>query len=262
MRHLICLVFLLIASASAFADPPADMASRALNNQSSVDDILDALDARGKGFKSFSTDVKLEEETTDMGATTTRFGKVIYQDQGNGKARIRVSFDRIQHDDKKQVEEKLIYELIDGKLIERNYKTKSEVTQQVIRPGEKLDLFKLGQGPFPLPIGQPKEEVHKQFEVKKLEPEKDNPPPPDSVGIELTPNADTKLARKLKWIKVWVDDKSHMPIQITTRDHNETMDRTTDLSNVQVNPNLSDQDFDLGKLPGSDWNVTNQPYED
>ena len=262
MRHWICLFLAVILSSVALADPPADIANRALNDHSSLDDVLDALDARGKGFKSFSTDVKLEETTTDMGDTTTRFGKVIYQDLGDGKARIRVSFDRVQHGDKKPVQEKLIYELIDGKLIERNYHTRSQVTQQVIRPGEKLDLFKLGQGPFPLPIGQPKEEVRKQFEVKRPEPEKDNPPPPDSVGIELTPNPDTKLARKLKWIKVWVDDKTHMPIRIATRDHNETMDRTTSLTNVQINPTLSDKDFDLGALPDPNWNVTDQPYQD
>jgi len=254
-------IFAFVMTTATFADAPADIANRTLTNQSSVDEILDALDARGKGFKSFSADVKLEETTTDMGNTTTRFGTVIYQDQGDGRARIRVSFDRVQHNGAKPVEEKLIYELIDGKLIERNYKTKSQVTQQVTRPGEKLDLFKLGQGPFPLPIGQPKEEVHKQFAVKKIDPDKENDPP-NTVHLQLTPNPDTRLARKLKTIDTWVEVKTHMPIRIGTRDHNETMDRTTDLSNVKVNPNLTDQDFDLGKLPDPNWNVTDQPFQD
>ena len=35
------------------------------------------------------------------------------------------------------------------------------------RPGEKVNLLKLGEGPFPLPIGQPKEDVHREFIVTK-----------------------------------------------------------------------------------------------
>src|SRR5207302_11128839 len=126
-------------------------------------------------LKTFTANVALAETTTDFGDTTTKSGKVWYQDQGNGSARIRVSFDTVQRNEGKKINEKLDYELIDGKLIERNYKAHSQTTQQIIRPGQKLDLFKLGEGPFPLPIGQPKDAVHKQFEVKKIEPAKDDP---------------------------------------------------------------------------------------
>src|SRR5207247_2323303 len=165
-------------------------------------------------------------------------GKVWYQNQGEGNARIRVTFDTVTRNEGKVINEKLEYELIEGKLIERNYRTKKQETDQIIRPGEKIDLFKLGQGPFPLPIGQPKEEVHKQFEVKKGEPSKDNPDPANTVHIQLIPNPDTRLARKLKTIDAWVDVKSHMPIRIATIDHNETMDRTTDLSNMAINQSV------------------------
>jgi hypothetical protein len=248
----------------AFADPPADIANKELNQNSPIDEILDALDARGKGFNTFTANVTLKEESLDVGGVTMRSGKVWYQNLGDGNARIRVKFEKLKREDRPEINEQLEYELTDGKLIERNYKTKSQVTQQIIRPGEKIDLFKLGQGPFPLPIGQPKEEVHKQFDVKKPEPskDKDNPDPVGTVHIQLIPNPDTKLARKLKTIDAWVDVKSHMPTRIATRDHNETMDRTTDLSNVQINQPVSDADFDLGKLPDPNWNVTDQPYQD
>ena len=262
MRILYLHVLIVFLPSSAFADPPADVANRELTNQSSVDEILDALDAREKGFKTFTASVKLSETATDFEDVTARSGKVVYQDQGDGKARIRVSFDTLQKNEGKKINEKLDYELIDGKLIERNYKTHSQTTQQVIRPGQKIDVFKLGEGPFPLPIGQPKEEVHKQFDVKKADASKDNPDPPATVHIQLIPNAETRLAQKFKQIDVWPEVKSHMPIRITTRDHNETMDRTTELSDVKINPQVSDQDLDLGKLPDPNWNVTEQPYQE
>ena len=262
MRFLCLTTLIMLLPTVALADPPADIACKELNHKSSLDEILDALDARGKGFNTFTADVALTEESTDVGNATTKWGKAWYQNQGEGNARIRVTFDSVQRNEGKKLAEKIDYELVDGKLIERNYKARSQETNQVIRPGEKIDLFKLGQGPFPLPIGQPKDEVHKQFEVKKGEPDKDNPDPPGTVHIRLVPNPDTRLARKLKTIDAWVDVKSHMPIRIKTRDHNETMDRTTDLSNVQINGSVSDSDFDLGKLPDPNWNVTDQPYQD
>jgi outer membrane lipoprotein-sorting protein len=239
----------------------ADAPTSELTPNSPVDQILDALDARGKNLKTFTANVTLAETTLDFGETTTRSGRVIYQDQGDGKARIRVTFDTIQKGEgKPTIKEKLEYALIDGKLIERNYRSKSQMTQQVIRPGQKIDLFKLGEGPFPLPIGQAKEEVHKQFAVTKVAPTKDDPT--GTVHLQLIPNANTRLAQKMKSIDAFVDVKSHFPIRIGTVDRNETMDRTTNMTNVKINPNLRDQDFDLGPLPDPNWNVTEQPYQD
>lgn len=260
MRFASIMVVAILLAGISRADLPADIANVQLTNDSSIDQILDALDARGREFKTFTANVKLAESATDFGDTTTRAGKVVYQDQGNGQARIRVSFDTIQRNDAKPINEKLDYELIDGKLIDRNYKTRNQITQQVIRPGQKIDLFKLGQGPFPLPIGQPKDAVHQEFEVKKIDPAKDDPA--STIHLQLIPKPNTRLARKMKTIDAWVETKSHMPIRIATRDTNETTDRTTDLSDVQINPAVSDQDFDLGKLPDPNWNVTDQPFQE
>ena len=75
MRMLSLALLSMLFSSVAFADPPADIADRELTNQSSVDEILDALDARGKGFKTFTASVKLSETATDFEDVTTRSGK-------------------------------------------------------------------------------------------------------------------------------------------------------------------------------------------
>ena len=39
--------------------------------------------------------------------------------------------------------------LLDGQwLIDRNYRAKNEVKREVLKRGQKMDLFKLGEGPF------------------------------------------------------------------------------------------------------------------
>ena len=241
------------------AAAPAEVADKTLSKDSSIDEILDALDVRGEGLKSFSADVKLTETTTDFGDETIHNGKVKYQDQGDSNAHIRVTFDTKEKNGKKTPDPEE-FELADGKLIQRFYNDKKQTTDQVFRPGEKVNLFKLGGGgQFPLPIGQPKEDVLKQFDVKKVDPAKDDPA--NSVHVQLIPKPETRLAQKFKTIDAWVDDKSHMPIRISTRNRNETTDQQTDLSNVVFNPQLTDADFDLGKVPAGTWNITEQAYQ-
>src|SRR5689334_20260837 len=100
IRALLTIVMLLMCG-FVFADPPADIANKEFTKDSSVDEILDALDARGKGFKTFTADVKLAETTTDFGDTTTKTGKVLYEDRDGGNARIYVKFDTNQKNDAK-----------------------------------------------------------------------------------------------------------------------------------------------------------------
>jgi outer membrane lipoprotein-sorting protein len=259
LTNVLRIVFLAACGFAILCPTLADPSTDELKPDSTIDQILDALDARGKDFKTFTADVKLAETPTDFGDTTTKSGKIWYQDRGNGDARIRVSFDTIDHSGK-QSKEKLDYKLADGKLVERNYRAVSQDTRQVVRPDQKINLLKLGEGPFPLPIGQSKDEVHKEFDVKKMDAAKDDPA--NTVHIQLVPHPDTRFAKDFKTIDAWVDDKTHMPIRIGTRDANETTDRTTDLSNVQINPDLKDSDFDLEKIDLSKWNVTEEAYQE
>jgi outer membrane lipoprotein-sorting protein len=228
-----------------------------LTPQSPLDEILDALDARGRGLKSFTADVKLSESDTATGDESVRSGKIWYQADDSGSARIRVSFDRKQSSGK-IIEDKIEYVLAGTDLINRQYRTKTQTTQKVLKPGEKVNLLKLGEGPFPLPIGQKKEDVHAQFEVKKIDPKKDDPA--DTVHLQLVPKPDTRLARRFKTIDVWVDLKSHMPRRIETLDRNESTTRGTDLDKVQFNPPLSDADFKLPDI-GGDWNKIDQAFQ-
>ena len=85
------------AGASAGAD---------LAQQSSLDEILNALDERGQQLQSFTADVKLIESDPSTGDASTRSGKVLYQ-AGNSP-RIRVTFDK-REANRKITEDKVEY---------------------------------------------------------------------------------------------------------------------------------------------------------
>ncbi len=255
----IVFVFLSMSCMAASSAQPATTASAGPERQASVDQALDALDARGRGLKSFTADVKLSETDAATGDAITRSGKVWYQANNAGASRIRVVFDKKESNDR--VSEDRIEYLLDGPdLIDRTYRTKTQVTRHILKPGEKMNLLKLGEGPFPLPIGQKKEDVHAMFEVKKIEPKQDDPQ--NTVHLQLTPKPDTRFERRFQAIDVWVDQADHMPHRIETVDKNGSTIRTTDMSNVQINPQLTDTDFSLPEIDEKQWNLMEDAYNE
>jgi len=230
--------------------------SPALTPDSSVDDVLDALRDRGQDLKDFVAKVRLTATDETSGDSTTRIGQLVYQKKADENARIRITFTQLKQGDRITAK-KQEYLLDKGHFIDRDYQKQLEVNRQVTRPGQKLDLFKLGEGPFPLPLGQDKAEVHKAFEVTKAAPAKNDPA--NSVHLVLTPKPDTKLARKFKTIDVWVDLKTHMPVRIATIDTQETTENTTDLDVTSVNGGVKDEEFTLPEVDNS-WNRHDEPY--
>lgn len=241
-------LLLLLLSTAAFAQAVDPL---------SVDPVLGELDAAGKNLKSFTADVKLSETDPDTGDATTRAGKVWY-DGGDGNPRIHVQFQTRDANGKSQPD-KIDYVLVGPDLIDRNTRNKTQSVHHVLQPGEKVDLFKLGQGPFPLPIGQSKEDVHAAFDVKRIAPAAGDPP--KTEHLQLVPKEGTRLARDFKSIDVWVDPQTGMPTRIDTADQRSNLQRSTELTNVQVNQPVKDSDFTLPKIDPNDWQMLEDQYQ-
>src|SRR5882724_11605987 len=192
MRFLLAAVLSLMVSSLALAETPP------LDGGSSREQILDALNARGQGLKDFVADVSLAQTDSLSGDVTTLIGKVAYQAKGEGDARMRIVFDKKLFGDKPQAGAKVEYMLDKGWLNDRDYKRKVEIQRQVLKPGERINLLKLGEGPFPLPIGQPREEELKKFDVKKVDAKPGDPP--NTVHLELGPKEGTRFAKQFKKI--------------------------------------------------------------
>lgn len=218
-----------------------------------VDPVLQQLEQVGKSLREFSARIKLIETDNTLGEETIRAGDVWYQKKPDGSTRIRVLLNRrLSEDQKRAFPEKIEYLLEGPWLTDRNYQTKVEVRRQVLKPGQKMDLFKLGEGPFPMPIGQTPQDVHRLFNVRLVPLAKGDPA--GTTHVELIPKPNTDLARKFAQIDVWVDPKTHMPVRIDTLDAKKQTIRSTELTNLVLNPpkGLSEADF---VLP----NIDNQP---
>ena len=255
LRSIACWnVVLLMVSCAAAADKAP--AAQGLRADSSLDQILDALHARDKDLNDFDADVRLTETDSVTQASYARSGKVLFQKKSGGDARLRVVFDKKED---KPTADKDEYLLENGWLTERHYRRRSEIRRQVTRPGEKINLLKLGEGPFPLPIGQDKQEVYRLFDVQKIQGDKNDPS--GTVHVQLKPKPQTQFARKFLTIDVLVDPSTNMPTRIVTEDRNRTTVRTTELSNLRINPHLENKDFELSKI-GDDWYRVEEAYSE
>jgi outer membrane lipoprotein-sorting protein len=238
------------------ADTMPSTQPQGLTAKSSINEILDALDRRGKSLKDFSASVVLTDTDIGSGDFTSNTGTVVFQRKGADDARIRVSFSKQQRGGKIfDVDHR--YTLDNGILDDREYTKKHETVTKVLKPGEKLDLFTLGKGPFPLPLGQKKEDVLKIFDVAKIDPAADDPP--QTVHLQLTPKAGTDFTNKFKTIDLWVDIATAMPRRIQTIDLNQTTTRTTDLTDVKINVGIGDKDFIQPDMPPNS-DVVEGPY--
>jgi outer membrane lipoprotein-sorting protein len=243
---------LAVLAGCAAAGPAAPAGGQA---NGSIDQVLGQLDQVGKNLKEFSGKVKLSEEDNAMGGEVTHAGTVAFQKKPDGTARIHVVFDQRISNGKRSAE-KTEY-LLDGPtLYDRNYRAKNETKRQVLKPGEKMDLFKLGEGPFPLPIGQSPAEVHNAFDVTQPPAAKDDVA--GAVHLQLIPKPGGELARKFHSIDVYVDQKSHMPVRVITVDTKQTRISTADLTDLVLNPpgGLKEGDFQLPSIEGEGWHIT------
>ena len=216
-----------------------------LTRAADVDSTLAALKDVGQKLKDFSANIRLTEDD-GLGNARIKAGKVYFQQRSDGSARIHVIIDKRISNGRINDGEKTEY-LLDGPtLIDRNFRTKSEVKRDVLAKGQKLDLFKIGKGPFPLPIGQDPAEVKKQFDLKIIAPGKNEPA--KATHIALTPKPGSDLAKKFQTIDIWVDDASHMPVRVDTVDKKGNV-QGTELTNIVFNPRGGLKDSDFALLP-------------
>ncbi len=252
VRHLALLALLLTFVGNAPAAPPSVPNAPAAtapptSAPADVDSLLDALDRRGKELKDFSATVKLKTIDLISGDDNTQNGTVYFQSDADRGGKVRVNFASKTSSDGITQKKPIDYVLVNEWLWERDYSKKTQIKHQVLKPGEKANLLKLGEGAFPLPIGQDKADVHREFIVTQLKVAKDDPA--DTVHLSLVPRPDQPSARRLAKLDIWIETKTSMPVRIDTLAPNKESVQSTSLTDLKINTGLPPDTFALPELP-------------
>ena len=140
-----------------------------------------------------------------------------------------------------------------------------QVTRTEIRgPNEPVNPYKLGEGPFPLPFGQKRADMLREFEITRLP--YDPKDPNDTDHLRLVPRPDASTRRNWAEIQLWVaraGPLAGLPLRVKAvkMDNTGRADShvTLDFSNVQLNAGVNEAEFKIDTPPG--FNETIEPKE-
>jgi len=161
--------------------------------------------------------------------------------------------------------------VFDGEwFVERDNDRKQIIKRQVVPPGERFDPFSLKEGVFPMPIGQPKDDVLARFDVEMIDLAaggqdsflakflKD-----DNVwGLKLVPDPGTPAAEEFAMVHLFYDRALKVPVGIDVFKPGGNRDTILFLV-PKRNEGVDEAVFDTS-LPedGTGWKWTVEPWRD
>jgi len=206
-----------------------------------VDDILTRLEKRSDGLKDIRCKIRIVEDDQINLAKNTKLGTLLLM-VTDANPRALVHFDRCEIDGMLRKQE---WYLFDGRYWYEAIERLGQVTKrEIAREGEAFDLFNLETSPFPMPFGQKKSVILRNFMVERVKPAKGDPDNTDH--LRLLPKPGSKLDRKYTSIDYFMRRGLNLPVRIVVA-RNEGMEIVTvdflDLSEQGINVGLTDKDF-------------------
>ncbi|GJM25210.1 MAG: hypothetical protein DHS20C16_16250 [Phycisphaerae bacterium] len=219
--------------------------------------ILDRLEQAGKDIHAIRCQVEFKTEDTLNISETTRFGMIQFK-RAEPHPMFLVSFDKMVADGIVH-KNKVWYLFRDRWLIEANSKSKNRIDREILEPGEKADFFDLDKAPFPMPFGQKKEQILKNFAVKLIPPQPGDPE--DCDHLLCKPREESILARDYGRLDYYVSRKLNLPLRILVEDAPGTNLKVADfkdLTEKSINLKLPDGAFVLPKET-DEYHKTTEP---
>jgi len=139
--------------------------------------------------------------------------------------------------------------------VELQSQTKTYQRREIRRPGDPWNPYKVGEGIFPMPFGQKKADLLREFAVERIEPGKDDPPATDR--LRLTPHAGTRSGESYKELDLWIGREgpaagAPIKVQVAKKDGTGKVNSTITITfeAVKLNQGFSSGVFEIKKPPG------------
>jgi hypothetical protein len=248
-----CLGLALSVQAAATSQPATQPTSKPATDPK-VEAILDRLEKAGDNIKDLKAKVQHELYQIIPDDRQIKLGMLAYRAAvGDQDAKFMIHFDTMIHDELKLLKKEWF--CFDGKWFrEIREQTRGVIDREVVAPGEKFDPFKLGEGPFPLPFGQKKAEILKEFKVTLIPPTKDDPAKTDH--LLMIPLETGKFHKKYKQVEFWVDQKGALPVKMVSEDRHSNIITAT-FKDIELNTNIPDEVLWVPAPP--DYSYTREP---
>jgi hypothetical protein len=229
-----------------------------------INDLLDRLEKSAADLRSFTGNIQYEKEDPLLGRKELRAGNLIYHhDPESREKSFAILFEKAIINGRQSGEAK--HYIFNGRwLAEVDHNNRQFIKREIVPPGKQLDPLKLGEGPFPLPIGQPKADVLARFDVTVASM------PSEGLlkilqnvdGVSLAPKPGTREAKDFTKVDLYYDRETLLPVGIRTTEVNGDR-KTVRLLDVKRNPKLTaDQlaKLDIKEPDPRTWRIDVRPW--
>lgn len=238
------------------AAPSCDAANEAA-------ELLARVEARHAQSAFFRAAFLMEQFDALEGETELRRGRVIVDGVPGPARSFAIIIDQHIDSDGRGSTEARRFVYRDGWIAEIDETRKQFIKRQLARPGEAIDPLRVGEGPFPLPLGQRRDDVLREFEasIAPMPQRQVLTSMGECVALRLTPRAGTPLARETAEFRIAYDPATLLPKAIEVLNVNG--DRTTALVRDGITEKqLTSEEERLlsAETPsGADWSVDLRP---
>ncbi len=235
-----------------------------------LDALLDKLEHTADDLRNFTARIVYRKTDGLLNRKETRTGNIIYISEpvqglpGNQIRKFAIIFDILVVNEQRRQRNK--HYIFDGRwLAEIDDRNKQFQAREIVPPGRVLDPLKLGEGPFPLPLGQKKNEVLKRFVVDWA----DIPPSgmlaglENVIGIVLVPRPGSDEAGEFNRVDVYYDKKTMLPVGVDALHRNGDR-KTVRLKEMAHNIELDAQTLskvNIAPPQDDEWVVIVEPWQ-
>ncbi len=264
--HGAAMIALLAAGVAAGGQTPETQpALSPSSGDEQVDRILTRLENREIHHLKSDLTWRIEYIYEEPEDAQTKRGEIWYQ-QDRPVSRFLVSFrEKIVGGRRQKLDER---HLFDGCWYVHLQGDSRHITRREIRrPTDPGDPFKLGQGPFPVPFGQRRQDILREFEVRRVEPAPTDPP--DTDHLELRPRPGTETSKTYKVVHFWIagsGPEAGLPVRVraTKLDGAGRANShiTVEFQNARINEGFAPSVFRIDKPAGFDETVEPLPPQE
>ncbi len=222
-----------------------------------VDELLAQLEQAGQDSPAIQADIEYHIDQLLTGDSEHRTGTVKFQTETeDDSAKFYIKFDTLALGDGPINADAVEYAFNGRWLTIAKHRIKQMTRYEVAAEGQRIEAFKLGKGPFPLPFGQTAETMNTYFDITTAPPADDAPANTDY--LLLIPKEDRAEELNFTRMEMWIDRTTHLPVKLISSDKSENV-TTVIFTNIDSQPTFEPADFYPPRKAG--WQYTQETLD-
>ena len=227
--------------------------------------LLDRLETAGNDLRDFSADITYYLWDAMLERREISSGEILYEvrpDDGSRRFAILVT-SVIVGNHKNNQNKRYIF---DGSwFVEIDDDNRMFTKRQIVAPGERFDPLKLGEGPFPMPLGQRRQDVLARFEASLLQGTRHEVlarflAGKQIEGLKLVPRPSTPQARDIAEVEIFYDAATLLPLGIVLTETNGNR-KTVMLRHLKRNQGIDESKLSIEEPDPKDWQIDVRPWQ-